>query len=264
MRDTDCRTRRFTLFASAAFAAATLLSSTAGRAVTPIDWNLVVNVRPLVPYLHPTSEDRITVLLSGDSTPGCEGLSFEPPVVSGTTIRFQGHRGTLPFECTPFIWTEELELPRLNVLPGYPGRYKIEVYDEDLLIRSQPLEVIAPGRQLILFDAPAGGPVNDSVIVTVELTDPVTGPPRPASAVFQTNSAGYFWFFDPNNVEVTVKVVDGRPVNGHFWIFLTGMSNLGFTVTVTHVSNCAFGHCPQKTYVNPSGQRLNVIDTELP
>lgn len=263
MSETDRRRSRITFFA-AAMAGAALVSSAAGRATTlPIDWkNLVVNVRPLVLDQHPTSEDQVTVLVGGDSTPDCIGLTFGPAVVTGTTIRLQGHRYLPPFECAPgFPWSQEIELPRLD---DALFAYQIEVYDEDLLIHTQPLEVWPPSHQLLLFDAPAEQAWNDYLTVKVDLTDPVTGPPRPASAVFQTHSAGYFWFFAPANVEVTAKVVDGRPVNGHYWIFLAGMSNLGFTVTVTHVSSCAFPHCAQKTYVNPPGQRLNVIDTQFP
>lgn len=34
-----------------------------------------------------------------------------------------------------------------------------------------------------------------------------------------TADTGYFWFFNPANVESIVKVLDGRPVNGKFWAF---------------------------------------------
>jgi hypothetical protein len=259
---TDRRRSRITLLAAAA-AGAALVSAAAARAATPpVDWkNLVVNVRPLVRDQHPTNEDRVTVLVAGDSTPDCAGLTFSPAVVTGTTIRLDGHRYSPPFECIPFSWSQEIELPPLGAF----NNYRIEVYDEDLLIHAQPLEVWPPRHELFLFDKPGQFVYGDYVLrVKVDLTDPVAGPARPASSVFQTNSAGYFWFFDPNNVEVTAKVVDGRPVNGHYWIFLTGMSNLGFTVTVTRVSGCGPSPCPQRTYVNPPGQRLNVIDTQLP
>lgn len=48
-----------------------------------------------------------------------------------------------------------------------------------------------------------------------------------------TGDTGAFWFFDADNLELMVKVLDGRPVNGHFWVFLAGLSNVGYTVTVT-------------------------------
>ena len=40
-----------------------------------------------------------------------------------------------------------------------------------------------------------------------------------------TEDTGYFWFFDPANIEIVVKVLDGRPVNGSFWVFYGGLSN---------------------------------------
>ena len=30
-----------------------------------------------------------------------------------------------------------------------------------------------------------------------------------------------------------VKVLDGRPLNGHFWLFLSGLSTVEYTVRVT-------------------------------
>lgn len=55
----------------------------------------------------------------------------------------------------------------------------------------------------------------------------------PARAVPLTSDTGYFWFFSSNNVELFVKVVDGRAVNGYFWVFAGGLTNVSVTVTVT-------------------------------
>lgn len=54
-----------------------------------------------------------------------------------------------------------------------------------------------------------------------------------------TADTGAFWFFDADNLELMVKVLDGRPVNGHFWVFLAGLSNVGYTVTVTDTATGA-------------------------
>lgn len=58
-------------------------------------------------------------------------------------------------------------------------------------------------------------------------------PGIPAAAVPLTETAGAFWFFRSSNLEAVVKVLDGRAVNGHFWVFYGSATNLGFTVTVT-------------------------------
>jgi hypothetical protein len=52
-------------------------------------------------------------------------------------------------------------------------------------------------------------------------------PFSPAEPVLLTGNTGYFWFFDPTNVEMTVKVLDGCSVNGHYWVFAGGMTNVG-------------------------------------
>jgi hypothetical protein len=77
-----------------------------------------------------------------------------------------------------------------------------------------------------------------------------------AQAVSLTGDTGYFWFTDPANVELMVKVLDGRTLNGSFWVFYGALSNLEYTLTVT---DTATGRV--KTYSNPSGQFASVGDT---
>jgi len=67
---------------------------------------------------------------------------------------------------------------------------------------------------------------------------------------------GYFWFFAPGNVEVVLKVLDGRPVNGKFWVFYGALSNVEYTLTVTDTQTGAV-----KTYTNPKGRLASVADT---
>src|SRR6202008_1477170 len=51
-------------------------------------------------------------------------------------------------------------------------------------------------------------------------------------AVALTGDTGYFWFFSANNVEMVIKVVDGRPVNGKFWVFAGGLTNVEYIIEV--------------------------------
>jgi hypothetical protein len=48
-----------------------------------------------------------------------------------------------------------------------------------------------------------------------------------------TPDTGYFWFFNENNVEVVLKVLNGCPSNNHFWVFAGGLTNVEATITVT-------------------------------
>ena len=52
-------------------------------------------------------------------------------------------------------------------------------------------------------------------------------------AVPLTSDTGYFWFFSSNNVELVVKVLDGRALNGRFWVFYGALSNVEYDITVT-------------------------------
>jgi hypothetical protein len=54
-----------------------------------------------------------------------------------------------------------------------------------------------------------------------------------ATAVPLTGDTGYFWFFSPSNVEVVVKVLDACSLNGKFWVFASGLTNVFVTITVT-------------------------------
>lgn len=78
-----------------------------------------------------------------------------------------------------------------------------------------------------------------------------------AKAVPQTTDTGAFWFFQRENLELMVKVIDGRANNGHFWVYYGALSNVAFTITVTDTATGL-----QKTYRNPSGRFASAGDVE--
>lgn len=68
--------------------------------------------------------------------------------------------------------------------------------------------------------------------------------------IFHTTSeTGQFWFFSPENIELLIKVIDGRAVNGSFWLFHGSASNVQYTVTVTDTEADV-----RKVYTNPLGR----------
>ena len=48
-----------------------------------------------------------------------------------------------------------------------------------------------------------------------------------------TEDSGLFWFFDPGNWEVLVKVLDGCGVNGHYWVYTASATSLPFEMSIT-------------------------------
>ncbi|MET0621029.1 MAG: hypothetical protein ABW056_12165 [Thermoanaerobaculia bacterium] len=71
-----------------------------------------------------------------------------------------------------------------------------------------------------------------------------------------TNDTGYFWFFSPANVELVVKVLDARSVNGKFWVFFGALTNVEYTLSVKDTLTGALA-----SYANPSGTFASVGDT---
>ncbi|MGH9362982.1 MAG: hypothetical protein ACRD2T_13795, partial [Thermoanaerobaculia bacterium] len=74
-----------------------------------------------------------------------------------------------------------------------------------------------------------------------------------------TDDAGYFWFFAPENIEMTVKVVNACvPQFNRFWVFLSGLTNVQVVTTVTDTKTGQV-----KTYTNPQGRPFRtILDTQ--
>ncbi|HET9211747.1 MAG TPA: hypothetical protein VFR03_15170 [Thermoanaerobaculia bacterium] len=62
---------------------------------------------------------------------------------------------------------------------------------------------------------------------------PATGETGTGKAVPLTGDTGAFWFFGPDNLELMVKALDGRAVNGYFWVYYGSLSNVEYTLTLT-------------------------------
>ena len=74
-----------------------------------------------------------------------------------------------------------------------------------------------------------------------------------------TEDSGYFTFFDPSNVELTVKVLNACsfPGNPRYWVFMSGLTNVRVQVTVTDTQTGVV-----KTYNNPLNQPFApILDT---
>ena len=67
-------------------------------------------------------------------------------------------------------------------------------------------------------------------------------------AVGLTGDTGYFWFFDPSNVEAVVKVLDACTVNSKAWVFTGGLTDVQTDIAVTDTQTGAV-----RTYHNPQG-----------
>lgn len=72
------------------------------------------------------------------------------------------------------------------------------------------------------------------------------------------DQSGYFWFFEPKNPELFVKVLDACEPFGFYWVFVAGLTNLEVDVTV---ADERVDFVP--VYNNPLGRDfVTVIDTQ--
>jgi hypothetical protein len=92
--------------------------------------------------------------------------------------------------------------------------------------------------------------------VTVEWQD-FSGNGGAGQAVLLTGDTGFAWFFDAANVEIILKVLDGCAINGHYWVFAAGLSNVEVNLRVDDVVSG-----DTATYFNSLGQSFQpILDT---
>lgn len=93
--------------------------------------------------------------------------------------------------------------------------------------------------------------------VEVALVDPRDNTGKRGQAVPLTSDTGAFWFFGEENLELLIKVLDGRTVNGKFWVYYGALSDVKYTIKVT---DTATGE--QRTYENAPGGLISRADVE--
>jgi hypothetical protein len=171
----------------------------------------------------------VTLVFTGVASSACFGL--DPPAVEGRTItaQFEDNCPILP-PGGPNVFREEYE-----VGPLAAGSYEILFFDRSNFLQpalaKRPLTVVhgdgcvpSPTR-LCLAER------RFEVSVAWEDFRHNTGEGR-ALPLAGEGDSGLFWFFLPDNVELTVKVLDGCTVNGHHWVFLSSGSTVRYVVTV--------------------------------
>ncbi|MEM8932514.1 MAG: hypothetical protein AAGE94_15130, partial [Acidobacteriota bacterium] len=146
---------------------------------------------------------------------------------------------------------------------------------------SNPVGTLASGGDVEAFADPDVRVVDNGVVGPALNGYGVTGPTLPlgengrfvARVVFEDSTGqnmgegieiaedtGAFYFFDGSNVELLVKVLDGRPINGHFWAYWASTSNIAFDLciddTETGVERCRQN--PDGTFA--SGADTNAFD----
>ena len=73
-----------------------------------------------------------------------------------------------------------------------------------------------------------------------------------------SDDTGSLYFFQPDNFETVVKVLNACPINNRYWVFAAATTDIEFKLTVTDTRTSAV-----KTYLNPAGRAAPpVMDTD--
>jgi len=91
---------------------------------------------------------------------------------------------------------------------------------------------------------------------TASATWTANGKAGSGNLVYLSTDTRGLWFFSPDNLDVVFKVVDGRAINGKFWVFYGSLTAEAYSLTITDTVTGA-----QKTYTNAAGQSSSGSDT---
>jgi hypothetical protein len=138
--------------------------------------------------------------------------------------------------------------PDQPVLAASPSGQVLMVWEEarNLLGEIFAEDCAAPGEGLCL----AGGRFR----VEVSWRDS-HGDLQKAHPVPLRDDTGSFWFFAPSNPELLIKVLDGRGLNGHFWVFYGSLSDVAYEISVEDRETGE-----SRLYLNPAGTLASHAD----
>ena len=86
-----------------------------------------------------------------------------------------------------------------------------------------------PSVSPIVFDG------DYRVSLCYETADGTVGQAR--AGIYKSSKSGLLWFFDPDNAEALIKVLDGCRENGHRWVFMAAATDVAFNLYVTDGRN---------------------------
>lgn len=137
---------------------------------------------------------------------------------------------------------------------GGPGSFNATLTTSNASGSSQQVAplIVSPIDTLRL-NSSGGHPFIVKLVATNQHNSNVQGT---GQAIPQNDLFGYFSFpsltNNPSNPEVFVKILDGRTINGEFWVFYGHLTDLIYDLTVTEVSTGLV-----KTYHKDAGARAS-------
>lgn len=199
-------------------------------------------------YAKVVPDDNLSVGIVVEDIPTHCGFSEAEAVAAWETLR--GWIAGFPQPTAADLQLACLGVEASGLFAG-PCRYDPGFMVPDLSARVRPRAACTPGQNTLCLGE------DDRFAAHVAWQDFAGGTGMGNDAGFTTDDTGSFWFFDPGNIEMVIKSIDGRADNGHFWLFFGSLTNVSFDLTVTDTVTAL-----QKTYSNPLGNFASEGDNE--
>ncbi len=114
-------------------------------------------------------------------------------------------------------FTVTLSNPTGDAEIGAPSTATVTITDNEPCVESDTISCLDAGRFKVQIDwRDFGGDQDDARRVPVVSDD-----------------SALYYFFEPDNWEMLVKVLDGCSFNNHFWVFAAATTNVEYSLTVT-------------------------------
>ncbi len=198
-------------------------------------------------YASVVPAGNLTTGIIVEDTPSHCGFTPAETAAAWETLR--GWVAGLP-QPTPQNLQDTCDALVLGQLAEGPCRYDPSFMVPDLDDRVRLRDTCVPDANTLCLGE------NGRFRATVNWEDFVGGTGTGKVAALATQDTGSFWFFNPANIELVVKALDGRQNNGRLWIFYGSLTNVEFEMTVTDTEASLV-----KVYTNDSGNFASVGDT---
>jgi PKD repeat protein len=130
-----------------------------------------------------------------------------------------------------------------------PGTYTVDMYAGNLNGGSRVTRSVTVGQGTGgCVPSPSTLCLNDNRFAVSATFRTSQGQSGNAVGTELTQDSGYFYFFNPANIEIVVKVLRGCGLNQHYWVFGAGLTNVEVELQVTDSQTGTV-----KTYNNPQG-----------
>ncbi|MEM9598835.1 MAG: ricin-type beta-trefoil lectin domain protein [Acidobacteriota bacterium] len=203
---------------------------------------------------------------------------FDGDSFQGYLLRGQG-KCLVPGEVGPSGFTEAVlgtctNDTRWRRFGSFPGGFRLQYDDSDqcLDVLGSSTDDLTPiilfectgnQNQTWRFEEEANGACfptsttlcldNNRFRVRVDWRD-FNGVRNSGRVVLSQGDSGVLWFFQDDNWEMLMKVLDGCGVNNHYWVYFAATTNVEFTVEVTDTLRGV-----THTYFNPLGQAADAV-----